>query len=89
MNASHRPVTIYTVPDCPDCRQLKDWLAREGVAYEERDLADPQVMAEAKARTGVRVAPISIVGKEIFYGTFALQKSGLAAALGRSPSGRE
>ena len=88
-NTSQRPVTIYTVQDCPDCRQLKDWLAREEVAYEERDLSDPNVMAEAKARTGVRVAPISIVGKEFFYGTFSLQKPGLAAALGLSPTGRE
>jgi hypothetical protein len=38
-------------------------------------------MEEAKARTGVRVAPITIVGSQIFYGTFASQKPGLMAAL--------
>ena len=30
-------------------------------------------MEEAKARTGVRVAPITFVGDEFFYGTFASQ----------------
>jgi glutaredoxin len=88
-NTSHHSLTIYTVPDCPDCRLLKDWLAREGITYEERDLSNPEVMVEAKARTGVRVAPISIVGQEIFYGTFTLQKPRLAAALGLYPTAWE
>jgi glutaredoxin len=80
-NASHPSVTIYTAPNCPDCQALKDWLAKEQIAFEERDLSNPEIMAEAKARTGVRVAPISIVGEEIFYGMFSLQKPGLAARL--------
>lgn len=75
-------VLIYTTPTCPDCHALKRWLGEQGVAYEERDLTDPQIAEEAKARTGVRVAPISIVGSEIFYGTFQSQKSGLTRALG-------
>ncbi len=49
--ASHSPVILYTTPTCPDCRMLKTWLAREGIAFEERDLTDPKIMAEAKART--------------------------------------
>jgi glutaredoxin len=80
--ASHPQVIIYTTPTCPDCRALKAWLDREGIAYEERDLSDPRIMAEAKARTGVRVAPISLVGEKVFYGTFSSQKPGLTVALG-------
>ena len=38
-------------------------------------------MQEAKARTGVRVAPITIIGDQLFYGTFPAQKPGIAAAL--------
>ena len=81
-SASHHQVVIYTTPACPDCRALKAWLDREGIAYEERDLSDPRIMAEAKARTGVRVAPISLVGEKVFYGTFPSQKPGLTMALG-------
>ena len=75
-------LTVYTTPTCPDCRALKDWLKREGVAFEERDLSDPEIMAEAKARTGVRVAPITLVGEKFFYGTFPSQKPRLTVALG-------
>ncbi len=52
-------VEIYTTPTCPDCHQLKAWLTLNGVPFTERDLTDPAVAEEAKARTGVRVAPIT------------------------------
>ena len=54
--------------------------------FAERDLTDPKISAEAKSRTGVRVAPITLIGNEVFYGTFASQKPGLMKALGRSTS---
>lgn len=83
-SASHPQVIIYTTPTCPDCWALKAWLEREEVAFEERDLLYPGIMEEAKARTGVRVAPITLVGEKVFYGTFSSQKPGLTAALGLS-----
>lgn len=83
-SASHPQVIIYTTPTCPDCWALKAWLEREGIAFEERDLSDPKIMAQAKARTGVRVAPITLVGETVFYGTFPSQKPGLTVALGLS-----
>lgn len=79
---SHPKVIIYTTPTCPDCWALKAWLTSEGIAFEERDLSDPRIMAEAKARTGVRVAPITLVGKKVFYRTFPSQEPGLIEALG-------
>lgn len=87
MTAASTPhILIYTTPTCPDCHALKRWLAEQGIAYEERDLTDPLIAEEAKARTGVRVAPISIVGSEVFYGTFPSQKPGLIKALGLAAS---
>ncbi|MGH8054969.1 MAG: glutaredoxin family protein [Stenotrophomonas sp.] len=82
--ASHPHVTVYTPPTCPDCKMLKEWFAREGITFEERDLTDAVVRDEAKRRTGVRVAPITLVGDQVFYGTFASQKPGLMVALGLS-----
>ena len=58
------------------------WLTRQGLDFEERDLSDPAVMEEAKARTGVRVAPITIVRDQVFYGTFQSQKAALTTILG-------
>ena len=82
--ATHHQVIIYTTPTCPDCRTLRAWLEREGIAFEERDLFDPEIMEEAKTRTGVRAAPITLVGEKVFYGTFPSQKPGLTVALGLS-----
>ncbi|MCY1246800.1 Glutaredoxin-like protein NrdH [Variovorax boronicumulans] len=87
--ATYPPVVIYTTPTCPDCRMLKAWLEREGIAFEERDLTDPEIMAQAKARTGVRVAPITLVGEQVFYGTFPSQKPGLTEVLGLPRPDRE
>lgn len=85
MNTNIEPwVTVYTTPTCPDCLALKAWLNQQGVPFVERDLTDPHVVEEAKARTGVRVAPITIIGDRLFYGTFASQRHGLAEALGLS-----
>ena len=78
----HPRVTIYSTPTCPDCQALTSWLSSLGVPFEERDLSDPRVMAEAKERTGVRVAPITLVGDAVFYGTFANQRPVVAEALG-------
>lgn len=75
-------VLIYSTPTCPDCRALKAWLSQQGIAFDERDLTDPKIAAEAKARTGVRVAPITVIGNEVFYGTFVSQKPRLIKALG-------
>lgn len=80
--ASPPHILIYTTPTCPDCHALKLWLAQQALTYEERDLTNPQIAEEAKARTGVRVAPITVIGSDIFYGTFQNQKPGLMKVLG-------
>ncbi len=41
------------------------------------------MMEDAKARSGVRVAPITLVGDTGFYGTFPAQKIGLIVARGQ------
>ena len=74
-------VVLYTTPTCPDCRQLKAWFDRLGIAFEERDLSDLKTMEEAKARYGVRVAPITVIGDWFTYGTFADQKPKIEEAL--------
>jgi glutaredoxin len=84
-DASVPYILIYTTPTCPDCHALKRWLSQQGLTYEERDLTDPRITEEAKTRTGVRVAPITIVG-QIFYGTFQSQKPSLTKTLGLTQS---
>lgn len=74
-------VTIYTTPTCPDCHALKAWLRQHRIAFDERDLTDPAVAVEARERTGVRVAPITIIGNRVVYGTFTHQKPLIEAHL--------
>jgi len=75
-------VTVYTTPTCQDCHALKAWLNARGVAFIEKDLTDIDVMTEVREKTGDRVAPITIIGDRVFFGTFASQKPGIAEALG-------
>ncbi len=74
-------VILYATPTCPDCHALRLWLGRRGIPFEERNLTDPAVADEAKARYGVRVAPITVVGEPFFYGTFDQQRPKLEALL--------
>ncbi len=76
-------VVVYTTPTCPDCRALKAWLEARGVPYEERDLSDPRTAETVKKKYGVRVAPVTVVGRQVYYGPFAEQRPKLEAALGK------
>lgn len=75
-------VEIYSTPTCPDCLTLKLWLDSRSIPFVEHDLGDPAVAEEARRRTGVRVAPITVIdSKHIFYGTFREQRSRIEAVL--------
>lgn len=75
-------IEIFTTPTCPDCLALKRWLNAQRLPFVERDLRDPEIAEEAKRRTGVRVAPITIIDdKHIFFGTFAVQRAEIEALL--------
>lgn len=75
-------IEIYTTPTCPDCLALKRWLNTQSLPFVEHDLRDSAIAEKAKRRTGVRVAPITIIdGKHIFFGTFAVQRPEIEAVL--------
>lgn len=75
-------IEIFTTPTCPDCLALKRWLDARGLTYFERDLRDPAIAEEAKVRTGLRIAPITLIDGQIFYGPFGDQLKGIENALG-------
>lgn len=75
-NVRHLQIEVYTTPTCPDCLALKRWFAQEGLSFTEHDLRRAEVAEEAKRRTGVRVAPVTVIDNEhVFYGVFAEQKN--------------
>lgn len=77
------PVTVYTTPDCAACQAVKTHLTRHGVPFTERRLRDdPAALTELRARTDVRIAPVTVVGDQVFFGPFEAQRPALDQALG-------
>jgi glutaredoxin len=79
---THPWIEVFSTPTCPDCLALKRWLNANGLPFVERDLRDPAVADEARQRTGLRIAPITIVAGVAHWGPFADQKPCLEALLG-------
>ncbi|MFC4453557.1 glutaredoxin family protein [Deinococcus sonorensis] len=74
-------VILYATPTCPDGHALRLWLTRHGIPFEERALTPSAVADEANARYGVRAAPITVVGKQVFSSPFDQQRPRLEKLL--------
>ncbi|MES2845131.1 MAG: NrdH-redoxin [Pseudomonadota bacterium] len=68
----------------PDCAVLKRWLETEGLIYIERDLRNPRIADEARRRTGLRIAPITIIDGKALWGSVANQIARLRPMIGVS-----
>lgn len=75
-------VTVYTVPNCSSCAEIKRFLTAQQVSYTEKNVRDdPAALEEMQARANVRIAPVTVIGDQVFYGTFEDQRPQLEAAL--------
>ncbi len=75
-------ITVYTVPNCADCASVKALLNRHGAAFTERNVrGDPGALAEMLQRTSVRIAPVTLIGEQVFYGPFDEVRPRLTEAL--------
>lgn len=75
-------VNLYTTPNCPDCAAVKQYLDRNSVAYREKDVtSDPRHLEEMQRVAGVRIAPVTVIAGQAFYGTFDRQRDHLETAL--------
>lgn len=76
------PVTVYTVPGCASCAAVKRFLQDRDVPFEERNVReDASALAEMQEISGVRIAPVTVVGGQAFYGTFEDQRPRIETAL--------
>lgn len=77
-----KKVLIYTTPTCVYCKMTKDYFDKNGVQYEEHNVADDlkarQEMVEKSHQLGV---PVIDVDGEVFVG---FDRSALAKALNLS-----
>jgi glutaredoxin len=75
-------VTLYTTPGCPDCAAVKRYLEQKRVPYQEKDVSRNEAwIDEMKQIAGVRIAPVTVIGDQAFYGTFDQQRLRIDAAL--------
>ena len=75
-------ITLYTTPGCADCVAVKRYLEHRGVAFQEKDVSQNEAwIDEMKRVSGVCIAPVTVVGNEVFFGTFERQRRGLEQAL--------
>jgi len=62
-------VKIYTTPQCPYCRMVKAFLVRQGVPFQEINVADDRKAAEEVVRiSGQLGVPVTVVDGEVIVG---------------------
>ncbi|GBF04824.1 glutaredoxin [Deinococcus aerius] len=75
-------ITLYTVPNCADCHAVKRLLTHHGAAFTEKNVrGDPEAVAEMQAKANVRIAPVTLIGEQAFYGPFDDQRPRILTAL--------
>ncbi|MBN9389832.1 MAG: PDZ domain-containing protein [Chloroflexi bacterium] len=73
--------TIYTTPTCVYCRAVKEFLAREKITYQEKNVAaDQQAAQEMINRTGQMGVPVTILAGQTIIG---FSQAALKAAVAR------
>jgi glutaredoxin-like YruB-family protein len=66
---SMKKVTIYSTPTCVYCRMAKDFFQKNGIAYEEHNVAiDEKAREEMFAKSRQMGVPVIDVGGEIIVG---------------------
>ena len=62
-------VTIYTAPECPHSRDLKQFLVELGVEYNEKCILEsPEVAQELKELSGHIAVPTTVIEDSVFVG---------------------
>lgn len=59
---THKPVTVYSQPNCQPCRATKRWLDRRGIHYKEVDITQSLPDLEAAKSLGLTQSPVVVVG---------------------------
>jgi len=66
---SQSKVIVYTQQDCPPCAWVKDFLARRGIAFEERDIDSGSAVARELTHTyKSQSTPTVVIGDHVLIG---------------------
>lgn len=61
-------VIMYGADWCPACRKAKKYMDAKGIAYEERNVDDPEIAQELAKKSGGRGIPVFDIGGSILRG---------------------
>lgn len=61
-------VTVYSLPACVQCESTKRYLKKNGVEFEEIDLAEDAASMEYVKSLGHNSAPVVVAGDENWSG---------------------
>jgi glutaredoxin len=63
------PVILYSQPGCSSCVVAKEYLAAQGVSFQEKDIrSDPEFLRELVEELKSRTTPTLVVGEKILMG---------------------
>ena len=78
-------VTIYTQPSCGYCNQLKEYLQKHNVKFEDKDITkDRSAWDELINKHKIRATPVLVYGDKKIIG---FNPEDVDRALGLDPSG--
>ncbi|WP_138494781.1 glutaredoxin family protein [Paenibacillus pinistramenti] len=66
-------VIVYTSTNCPNCKQVKSFLADKGVSYEERNIETNEEYAQQVWDMGMRAVPVTVIGEQKILGNNKLK----------------
>lgn len=73
-------VVIYTTPACVYCKMAKEFFGKNGIQYEEHDVAvDAKAREEMLQKSHQLGVPVIVIGGEVFVG---FNRTAMARALG-------
>ncbi len=62
-------IRVFSQPTCPACNELKDYLKKKGVAFEDIDVTTNRAALEEMIKVHkVRVTPLLLVGDKKIIG---------------------
>ncbi|GAB6992398.1 glutaredoxin family protein [Paenibacillus pini] len=74
-------IIVYTSTNCPNCRQVKTFLADKGLEYEERNIEQNDEFAQQVWDMGMRAVPVTVIGE---YRILGLNTTQFAKALNQA-----
>ena len=77
-----KKVIIYTLPNCPQCKELKKELKKKKIKFSEKDMGSPESRTTLLMNNVFTLeAPVLQCGKRFYYGNDLSDEEGIDGVL--------